>query len=42
MTKERKELSVKEFLIIWGLVIIFFTGDPFLAKIIFNYFMGLL
>ena len=42
MDDYKQELTVKEFLIIWGLVIILFTGDPFLAKIIFNYFMGLL
>lgn len=33
-----KYLSWKEYLIIWSLVILFFSGENYLAKIIYNYF----
>ncbi len=31
-------LSWKEYFIVWSLIIIFFSGENYLAKIIYNYF----
>ena len=40
-TENEQYLTWKEYIIIWSLVIVFFSGEPYLAKIIFEYLVAL-
>ncbi len=40
-TENEQYLTWKEYIIIWSLVILFFSGEPYLAKIIYNFMVTL-